>query len=417
MDATSQDVVEQRTSHLLTREDEQRLAYAIELHLHLVSDQEQFGHDPIVLTFFSFYRLSKIQNTWLAMAYLLDIPPDINIYELTNSSRFRDAVDSIPNDEFVAEVAKNLDCPPAKALRHIQQLSVYIRLAPLFMMAETVDQPHLSMLNLTDRFATARWRRQVAAIAHRAAGIFKAINREGDDAIEAFAEANLGLVNSVLSSSMHQFVTRPNLDLDDARQAALLGLLEAVRRFNFRQGTKFSTYATWCIRRRVRENLREQMQSIYLPARIVQNVTATRHAVDALKHELKRSPTTEEICAETGLTAKQVATALRQHDESQSIDVHDDNLLWYADPEQEPEAVAEQNERMELLYEAMGELPLLSRQLLVAKWGLLEHPIRSEEELAKQHNLSLRQIRVNLSVSTRRLEELLGGDLPFAAAT
>ena len=417
MDIISQDVVDHRPSHLLTREDEQRLAFSIELYLYLQRDQEQVGEDPVMLTYLSLHRLGKIQDTWLAMAYLLDIAPDIDIYVLTNMPRFRDAVDGIPSAEIVEEVAKNLDCSPPKALRHIQQLSVYIRLSPLFMMAGIVDQPHLSMLNITDRFATASWRRKVAGVANRTAGIFNEINAEGARAVEEFADANMGLVKSLLTSTSRQFLTRPHLDLDDARQAALLGLLEAIRRFNYRQGTKFSTYATWCIKRRIQENLREQIQSIYLPPRIVRNVTATRHAVDALKHQLRRSPTTEEISAETGLTTKQVSTALLQLDEAQSVDVHDDNLPWYTDREHGPEATAEHNERMELLYEAMGELPLLNRQLMIAKWGLLEHPMRSEEELADHHKLSLRQVRINLNVSMRRLEELLGGDIPFAATS
>lgn len=70
----------------------------------------------------------------------------------------------------------------------------------------------------------------------------------GERARMDFTKSNLRLVVSVAKRYQHQGV-----DLADLVQEGNLGLLRAVERFDWRRGYKFSTYATWWIRKAVLE--------------------------------------------------------------------------------------------------------------------------------------------------------------------
>ena len=65
----------------------------------------------------------------------------------------------------------------------------------------------------------------------------------GKRAGDTLLHANLRLVVSIA-----KHYTRRGLDLEDLIQEGNLGLLKAVRTFDFTRGFRFSTHATWVIR-------------------------------------------------------------------------------------------------------------------------------------------------------------------------
>lgn len=56
------------------------------------------------------------------------------------------------------------------------------------------------------------------------------------------------------------------VELDDLVGWGQFGLLHACRRYDPKQGVRFSTYATWCIRGRILRALAEQSRTIRVPA-------------------------------------------------------------------------------------------------------------------------------------------------------
>jgi DNA-directed RNA polymerase sigma subunit (sigma70/sigma32) len=86
------------------------------------------------------------------------------------------------------------------------------------------------------------------------------LDRDGDEATEAFINANLRLVVSI--AKKYQSADMPLLDLI---QEGNLGLIHAVDKFDWRKGFKFSTYATWWIRQAIGRGIDNTSRTIRLP--------------------------------------------------------------------------------------------------------------------------------------------------------
>lgn len=95
----------------------------------------------------------------------------------------------------------------------------------------------------------------------------------GRRAADALLHANLRLVVSIA-----KHFTRRGLDFPDLIQEGNLGLLRAVRMFDFTRGFRFSTLATTCIRSDIIRALADQARLIRLPTNVVHQLQQVRAA-------------------------------------------------------------------------------------------------------------------------------------------
>jgi RNA polymerase primary sigma factor len=123
-------------------------------------------------------------------------------------------------------------------------------------------------------------------------GYFLSLKQAGKEAREQLTRANLRLVVSVAK----RYVGRSGALLD-LIQEGNIGLMQAVDRFDWRRGTRFSTLATWWIRQAIARAIPDQSRMIRLPAHIVETINKLRRVSRALEQGLGREPTTEEIGA------------------------------------------------------------------------------------------------------------------------
>jgi RNA polymerase sigma-B factor len=84
---------------------------------------------------------------------------------------------------------------------------------------------------------------------------------------------------------------------EDLDQAALLGLVKAVRRFDPARGCAFSTFAVPTILGEVRRQCRDSIWPAHVPRPVQERVQAVRAAGAALTVELGRSPRAADIAA------------------------------------------------------------------------------------------------------------------------
>lgn len=90
-----------------------------------------------------------------------------------------------------------------------------------------------------------------------------------------------------------------SVELDDLIQAGMIGLLDAVRRYQESPGAQFETYATTRIRGAMLDELRSQD---WLPRSVRSKNRQLEDAVHKLQQTLLRAPTEREIASAMGLS-------------------------------------------------------------------------------------------------------------------
>ena len=111
-----------------------------------------------------------------------------------------------------------------------------------------------------------------------------------------------------------------SVEVDDLIQVGLIGLMDALERFDGNQGAQFESYATQRIRGAMLDDLRD---ADWLPRHIRQKSRQIETAISRLEQRLGRSPAESEISVEMGVALDEYQTMLG--------DVKGNQLLYYED--------------------------------------------------------------------------------------
>jgi len=131
--------------------------------------------------------------------------------------------------------------------------------------------------------------------------------RDGDAARRVLVEANLRVV-----VSLAKVYRSSGLSLLDLVQEGNLGLMRAVDKFDWRNGSKFSTYAKWWIRQAIRRSIANTARTTRMPTHAGDWIARAGHARARLEGRLGRSPSRSEIARELGVSEPALATLLRR---------------------------------------------------------------------------------------------------------
>ena len=126
--------------------------------------------------------------------------------------------------------------------------------------------------------------------------------RAGDtEAMQELAKRNLRFVISVAKKYQNR-----GLPLTDLIGEGNVGLLTAARKFDPDQGVKFISYAVWWIRQAILASLARQGRTVRVPLNRTADLSKIVRTAEALRQELRREPTPEEISEATGLSLEVV---------------------------------------------------------------------------------------------------------------
>jgi len=153
----------------------------------------------------------------------------------------------------------------------------------------------------------------------REVALARRIEQGDGEAFNEMVECNLRLVANI-ARKCRRFAGS-SLTLADLIQEGCVGLIRAVKKFDYRKGYKFSTYASYWIRQAVMRSIAEQGRSIRLPVHMVESVSRTDRARCALTQELERPPTRQELAMHLKIDEGKVQDIIDRMGEPVSLDV------------------------------------------------------------------------------------------------
>jgi RNA polymerase primary sigma factor len=220
---------------------------------------------------------------------------------------------------------------------------------------------------------------------------------EGRIAREHLIRANTRLVVSVAKRYLGH-----DMPFTDLIQEGNIGLMRAIRNYDYRRGFKFSTYATWWIRQAISRALADQSRTIRLPAYISDQMGRLRRTQLELQQRLGRMPTKEELAEAMGMPAARIGQMLESLSQPMSLEAPVSeseeselgDLLEDANAVNPEEAVADQMDR-ESVYGRIADLPERERLLIELRYGM-----------GGEEPLTLAEVGQRLGITRERARQL-----------
>lgn len=191
----------------------------------------------------------------------------------------------------------------------------------------------------------------------------------------------------------------PGVEFEDLISFGIIGLIDAIERFDPSKGLKFETYATLRIRGSIIDELRKIS---WIPKSAFSKLNSLNHIKDELEKKLNREPSDEELSSYSGMTLDEIKN-IESYINYISV-VSLEEVLFKSDEEDvkiksiikdgtspQPDVIIEDNEKLVMLKKAIDMLSDKDKNIL---------------NLYYYEKLTLKEIGKVLNVSESRVSQL-----------
>ncbi len=224
------------------------------------------------------------------------------------------------------------------------------------------------------------------------------------------AREHLIMANSRLVISVAKKYNNRGVPLLDLIQEGHVGLMRAVKKFDYRRGHKFSTYATWWIRQAITRLIADHGRTIRVPVHMGDRINRMLRSRHQLTQELGREPNEVELAAHLDTTPKSVEDMLRVAQRPISLEKptdYDSDSVMADFIEDEESPAPEELTQQELLEERVQELleTLPPREALVVRlrYGLPTGEVHTLKQIGEKLGITRERVRQIENQALRRL--------------
>lgn len=213
------------------------------------------------------------------------------------------------------------------------------------------------------------------------------------------------------------------LEFDDLVSEGMLGLAEAIRRFDPTLGYEFSTYAYWWIRNKIERAIKNTGFTVRVPVHLMERIIKIAN-LERLQMLRDSRIDPEAICRELNITHEQYLDAKRvemhflntaslnaiiseEDNDTQLLDFitadHQKIMGYHGAEYTDPAWMIDRISLRERIWEVLKQLKPREREVIMWRYGLLDDHYRTLEEVGEKYGVTRERIR---QIERNALEKL-----------
>jgi RNA polymerase primary sigma factor len=221
------------------------------------------------------------------------------------------------------------------------------------------------------------------------------LNEELYELKNTMIQSNLRLVVSIAKKYQNR-----GMSFLDLINEGNIGLIEAVERFDYSRGCRFSTYGTWWIRQAIIKSLADKGRVIRIPIHMLNSIKKCYYVAKELTQELGRNPSEEELAQHMGIDVEKVKEVIQLSQETASLDttVDDDHMtrlseLIKDEQTKEPMDAVFNSNVQETLNDVLSQLSEREKKIIELRYGLNNHTPLTLEQTGRIMGITRERVR------------------------